>query len=533
MLGAVPRGADVSVPSRHLGLVPAVEHGAPATRAVAAMGELVARSVDLAAFRRLARRFGRFGAPRRHGIPSPRSSAWPKGSWWPWPVGWRSRSGTPSTWSCCARPAPTSSSSIRRGTRHCRSGRPRWCCRGGFPEQHAGALAANPALRDDIARLARSGGIVQAECGGLLYLLDELCGEPMCGVLRGSADMADRLTLGYRDAVVATDSVVHRTGERRAGHEFHRTTVTRRRRHAGVVVAWPRRQAGARGCRARQRARVLPAHASGRRAGDRGPAGGRRRERVVTARLVGVGVGPGDPELLTLKGLRELETAGRVFVPVLSADECGRAEAVVRAQLGDRTVQRLVFALSDPVSGPQRRRRRHWDAAAGCVARYLAEYGGTAAFATIGDPNVYSTFGYLAATVRELRAGGRRSPPCRASRRCRPRPARPESRWWKATEPLTLLPVTRDVDRRGGGAGRGRGTVVAYKGGRRLRDAARGGRASRASERAVYAEHLGHAGRAACCHCPKWTPAAIGAPGAPYLSTVVVLPSRGARGEQL
>ncbi|MGH3423427.1 MAG: precorrin-2 C(20)-methyltransferase, partial [Nocardioidaceae bacterium] len=116
-------------------------------------------------------------------------------------------------------------------------------------------------------------------------------------------------------------------------------------------------------------------------------------------RLVGIGVGPGDPELLTLAGLRELRTAATVFVPVLDASEQGRAEAVVRANLGDAgTVERLVFALNDAVDGPQERRKRCWDAAAGVVAERLRT-GGTVAFATLGDPAVYSTFGYLAESV--------------------------------------------------------------------------------------------------------------------------------------
>ena len=48
----------------------------------------------------------------------------------------------------------------------------------------------------------------------------------MCGVLPGTAAMSGTLALGYRDAVAANDSVAHRVGERRTGHEFHRTQVT-------------------------------------------------------------------------------------------------------------------------------------------------------------------------------------------------------------------------------------------------------------------------------------------------------------------
>jgi cobyrinic acid a,c-diamide synthase len=48
----------------------------------------------------------------------------------------------------------------------------------------------------------------------------------MCGVLSGSAHFTERLTLGYRDAVAATDSPLHVAGTRLTGHEFHRTAVT-------------------------------------------------------------------------------------------------------------------------------------------------------------------------------------------------------------------------------------------------------------------------------------------------------------------
>ena len=106
---------------------------------------------------------------------------------------------------------------------------------GGFPEQHGAELSANVLLRKEIANFAQSGGIVAAECGGLLYLAREVDGQPMCAVLDAVGSMGPRLTLGYRDAVAATDSVSYRAGERLTGHEFHRTVLTPAR---GATPAW-------------------------------------------------------------------------------------------------------------------------------------------------------------------------------------------------------------------------------------------------------------------------------------------------------
>ena len=112
-------------------------------------------------------------------------------------------------------------------------------------------------------------------------------------------------------------------------------------------------------------------------------------------RLVGVGVGPGDPEHLTLKGLSTLREADEVFVPVGDTGETGRAEAVVDAHLGTGRATRLHFALSDDAAA----RAENWERAARAVAQALRA-GKTCAFATIGDPNLYSTFTYLTRAVK-------------------------------------------------------------------------------------------------------------------------------------
>jgi cobyrinic acid a,c-diamide synthase len=106
---------------------------------------------------------------------------------------------------------------------------------GGFPETYAEALAANEPLKTRVRRFAAEGRPVVAECGGLLYLVEELEGHRMCGVLPAKARMTDRLTLGYREARSPHDSPLAAEGTQVRGHEFHYSAVEP---GAGERPAW-------------------------------------------------------------------------------------------------------------------------------------------------------------------------------------------------------------------------------------------------------------------------------------------------------
>jgi cobyrinic acid a,c-diamide synthase len=102
---------------------------------------------------------------------------------------------------------------------------------GGFPEVFAETLAENQLARQAVQAAIQSGLPTYAECGGLMYLCEQILdfsaqAYPMVGIFPTTAQMGKRLTLGYRQATALRNSPLMQVGERVWGHEFHRSTLT-------------------------------------------------------------------------------------------------------------------------------------------------------------------------------------------------------------------------------------------------------------------------------------------------------------------
>jgi precorrin-2/cobalt-factor-2 C20-methyltransferase len=238
--------------------------------------------------------------------------------------------------------------------------------------------------------------------------------------------------------------------------------------------------------------------------------------------LVGVGVGPGDPELVTVKAVRVLQEADLVLVPVLDLGERGRAEATVRANVGHDRIRRVAFALNEQTD--RGRREAAWDAAAAEATAAFAAGAGLVAFATIGDPNVYSTFTYLATTVRES-VDGLTVTTIPGITAMQDLAARTGTVLCEGKETLTLLPLTAGIDVFRAALA-GHDTVVGYKSGRHLPQVLTAVREAGRLEGAVHG---------ACLGLPDEDirPAAEVTGPAPYLSVLVVPSKRTTRGGKL
>jgi len=224
VLGCVPRRSALAVPDRHLGLVQASELAALEAFLDTA-ADLVFSHIDMSALRD-----SLTGIGARSAGPPPRSVP---------PLGQRI--------------AVASDDAFRFSYRHVIDG---WRAAGaeilpfspladdvpdgtadavylpgGYPELHAGTLAANKQFLGGLRDGAGRGAVIYGECGGFMVLgnaLTDADGEahPMAGLLPLKTSFAERrMHLGYRNATLAADGPLGTAGDCYAAHEFHYATI--------------------------------------------------------------------------------------------------------------------------------------------------------------------------------------------------------------------------------------------------------------------------------------------------------------------
>lgn len=112
--------------------------------------------------------------------------------------------------------------------------------------------------------------------------------------------------------------------------------------------------------------------------------------------LYGIGVGPGDPDLLTLKAVKVLQQVSVVFTAASSKNDYSLALEVARPHIPrDALVHPLAFPMTLDVAAKQ----EAWTMNADIVVDYLKQ-GHSAAFLTLGDSLTFSTFGYLLRQIK-------------------------------------------------------------------------------------------------------------------------------------
>lgn len=222
VLGMIPGEGGLELPSRHLGLVQAVEHPA-LDSIITRAGHVIGRHVDTDALLALAQGWGVQGdvkplPPLGQRIAVARDEAFA----FAYPMmlqGWRNQGADLSFFSPLEDQAPDESADAV-------------FLPGGYPELHAYRLASADRFMTGLRAAAKRGATVYGECGGYMVLgrgMQDADGttHEMAGLLPlGTSFEKRKLHLGYRRLVVIADTPLGRVHGRFRGHEFHYASVT-------------------------------------------------------------------------------------------------------------------------------------------------------------------------------------------------------------------------------------------------------------------------------------------------------------------
>jgi precorrin-2/cobalt-factor-2 C20-methyltransferase len=119
--------------------------------------------------------------------------------------------------------------------------------------------------------------------------------------------------------------------------------------------------------------------------------------KVKIGTLYGIGVGPGDPDLITVKALNILKRVPDVFAASSTKNHYSLARNIIRKHFPDIRVEQMPF----PMTRDRAVLRSAWEENSRRALEVL-EAGRDAAFVTLGDPLTYSTFSYLLRTIKQM-----------------------------------------------------------------------------------------------------------------------------------
>ncbi len=227
VLGAIPRLDAPILPSRHLGLVTAMEHP-DVDRALDTVGEIAAGHLDLAAVRRLAETADELSLPQMTGTGDTETPVRPttriavlkdKAFSFYYPENLEALEALGGK---LVYVSPLSDAALPEVDG--------LYAGGGFPEVYAATLAANDSFRADLKSRIQGGLPVWAECGGLMYLSLSLTHEGEVYPMVGALDITVRQTPkpdghGYSRVVVDRENPYFAVGTELTGHEFHYSRV--------------------------------------------------------------------------------------------------------------------------------------------------------------------------------------------------------------------------------------------------------------------------------------------------------------------
>ncbi|MDX9787520.1 MAG: precorrin-2 C(20)-methyltransferase [Desulfobacterales bacterium] len=206
---------------------------------------------------------------------------------------------------------------------------------------------------------------------------------------------------------------------------------------------------------------------------------------MTTGTLYGIGIGPGDPDLITVKGAALLSRCRHVVVPKASQSADSVALRIIQKHLHPAAIiHERVF----PMVTHQETLQARWGESAACVASLLAQ-GEDVCFPTLGDTFLYSTYIYLVRSLRTIAPEARivTIPGVAAFSAAA---AATEFAVGEGKQPVTIIPAADDLTDLKHALNRS-GTVVIMKVGRRLDAVLDLLEAHNALETGVFAAHVG------------------------------------------